>query len=75
MANDLRRYAKQTNSRLILGGIIILFVLGDGLIYIFYGGGAALMGLACIFAGLVPLILVWLALVGLEWFSRWANKE
>lgn len=75
MANDLRRYAKQTNNRLIVGGILILLILGDGLIYAFYGAGAAVMGLACLFAGLFLLLLIWLALVALDWISRRANRE
>ena len=75
MAKDLRGYARQTNLRLILGGILILFILGDGLIYVFYGGGAAMMGLVCLVAGLFPLLLIWLALASLEWFSRRANRD
>ena len=75
MANDLRRYAKQTNTRLILGGLLILFILGDGLIYIFYGGGAAAMGMICLFAGLFPLLLIWLALAGIEWLNKRANRD
>jgi hypothetical protein len=75
MAKDLRRYAKQTNTRLIVGGILILLILGDGLIYAFYGGGAAVMGLVCLVAGLFPLLLIWLALVALEWFTRRANRD
>ena len=75
MSKDLRRYAKQTNTRLILGGILILFILGDGLIYVFYGGGPAMMGLVCLFAGLFPLLLIWLALAGLDWLSKRANRD
>ena len=75
MAKDLRKYARQTNARLIVGGILILFVLGIGLIYVFYGRGAAMMGLVCLFAGLFPLLLIWLALAGIEWLSRRANKD
>jgi hypothetical protein len=75
MSKDLRRYAKQTNTRLILGGISILLILGDGLIYVFYGRGPAMMGLVCLLAGLFPLLLIWLALAGLEWFSKRANRD
>jgi TM2 domain-containing membrane protein YozV len=75
MAKDLRKYAKQTNTRLIVGGILILFILGDGLIYAFYGASAAVMGLVCLVAGLFPLLLIWLALAALEWFTRRANKD
>jgi hypothetical protein len=62
MSQDLRRYARQTTFRLVIGFLLILFVVGEGLIYIFYGPGAALMGLACLIAGLLPLIFIWLGL-------------
>jgi hypothetical protein len=61
MARDLRKYARQTNVRLSIGFAIIIFVIGDGLIYYFYGQGAAIMGALCILLGLVPLLLVFLA--------------
>jgi hypothetical protein len=75
MTKDLRRYAKQTNTRLILGGFLILFIIGDGLIYIFYGTGAAMMGLVCLFAGVFPLLLIWLALAAIEGLSRWSQRD
>ena len=58
MGRDLRQYARQTNFRLLVGFIILLLVVGDGLIYIFYGKSAAATGLFCILAGLVPVILL-----------------
>jgi hypothetical protein len=75
MARDLRRYARQTNTRLILGGILLLFLVGDGLIYLIYGRGPALMGLVCLAAGLSPLLLIWLVLSLLEWIVRRADRE
>ena len=57
---DLRKYARQTNTRLIIGGILLLVFVGGGLIYLIYGGGAAITGLLCIFAGLVPILLIFL---------------
>lgn len=75
MGHDLRRYARQTNVRLFAGFLLILFVVGDGLIYVFYGSGAALMGLVCILGGLVPLVLVWLAFVLIDAVVRRANRE
>jgi len=75
MGHDLRRYARQTNVRLFAGFLLILFVVGDGLIYVFYGSGAALMGLICILGGLVPLVLVWLAFVLIDAVVRRANRE
>lgn len=59
MGFDLRRYARQTNLRLLIGFIFLLFTLGEGLIWYFYGSGAALLGLLCLLAGLVPLILIY----------------
>lgn len=75
MSRDLRLYARQTTTRLILGALLLIFVLGDGLIYLLYGRPAALMGLVCLFAGLSPLLLIWLALLGIDWLARWANRD
>jgi hypothetical protein len=73
MGRDLRRYARQTNTRLILGAILLLFVVGDGLIYWLYGAGPALMGLFCLAAGLAPVLLIWLTLALVEWFVKRQN--
>jgi len=75
MTRDMRRYANQTNVRLILGGLLLLFLLGDGLIYIFYGKGAAMMGVLCLALGLSPLMIIWGMLWGIEWLARKANQE
>ena len=66
MSRDLRRYARQTRTRLIIGALLLLFVVGDGLIWVIYGKGAALMGALCILAGLFPVLLVVLVLWLLE---------
>lgn len=55
---DLRKYARNTNSRLVFGFIFLLFLVGDGLIFLFYGRGAALTGLICILGGFVPILLI-----------------
>jgi hypothetical protein len=70
MAGDMRKYSRQTNFRLLVGFIILLFVIGGGLIYWFYGSRAALIGLMCLVVGLLPLLLIWLVLVGLEWLAK-----
>ncbi len=62
MGRDLRQYARQTNVRLVAGFLALLLLVGDGLIYLFYGRYAALMGLICILAGLVPVVLILAAL-------------
>jgi hypothetical protein len=74
MSRDLRHYARQTNIRLIVGGLLLLFIVGDGLIYLFYGPASAVTGLLCLLAGLFPLVLIWLALWFLEWITRRANR-
>lgn len=73
MGRDLRQYARQTNLRLIIGFMLLLFIVGDGLIYIFYGRNAALMGLLCLLAGLIPLILILLTLWLIDWVAK-SNK-
>lgn len=62
MGRDLRQYARQTNVRLVAGFLLLLLFVGDGLIYLFYGRYAAMMGLICILAGLVPVVLILAAL-------------
>ncbi len=72
---DLRSYARQTNVRLIAGGLLVLFIVGDGLIYLFYGTGAALTGLLCLLGGLVPIVLIILFMLLLDWVVKRANRE
>ena len=62
MTRDLRKYARQTNTRLAIGFLILLLVIGDGLIYLFFGRNAAILGLICILAGLTPIVLIYLSL-------------
>jgi len=75
MTRDLRRYARQTNVRLIGGALLLLFIVGDGLIYLIYGKGPALMGLLCLLAGLTPVALTLLVLLLLAWVTKKARGE
>jgi multisubunit Na+/H+ antiporter MnhB subunit len=72
---DLREYARQTNVRLALGAFILLFVVGVALIWVFYGGQAAGMGLVCLLAALVPIILILFIFVGIEWILKSARPK
>lgn len=72
---DLRAYARQTNVRLIVGAFVLLFIVGDGLIYAIYGQGAAVMGLLCLAAGLFPIILIMLFFAVMDWVVKRANRE
>ena len=75
MSRDLRKYARQTNVRLAVGAILVLFIIGDGLIYLFYGGSAALMGILCLFAGMVPVVFILLVLLLFDWIQKHANRD
>jgi hypothetical protein len=70
MSRDLRSYSRQTTIRLAIGGVLLLFFVGDGLIFFFYGQQAAIMGLVCLLFGLAPLVLIGLALWVIEWIAR-----
>lgn len=71
---DLRKYAQQTTLRLVFGGLLVVVIVAEILIAIFYGREAALAGAFCILLGLLPLFLIWLLLWGLEWIVRRTEK-
>ena len=75
MTRDLRKYARQTNVRLAVGGLLLLFIVGDGLIFLIYGGGAALIGLLCLLAGLFPILIIVLVMIILDWIAKHANQD
>jgi uncharacterized ion transporter superfamily protein YfcC len=75
MSRDLRKYAKQTNVRLVVGSLLLLFVVGLGLIWVIYGFGAAVTGLLCILAAFIPIGLIFIALYGLDWIVKRANPD
>jgi hypothetical protein len=58
MGKDLRHYTRQTQTRLIIGFLILVFLVGDGLIFIFYGREAGIFGLICIGGALVPVLII-----------------
>ena len=66
MAKDLRNYANQTRSRLVIWFVIILFVIGLGLIWLIYGAKSALLGFLCLIGSLIPIGLIFLFLFGLD---------
>jgi hypothetical protein len=75
LSRDLRKYARQTNVRLVAGAILLVFVVGDGLIFLIYGKGAAVMGLLCLLAGMVPVVLTALVLLLLDWIRKRADPD
>jgi hypothetical protein len=75
MSRDLRKFARQTNIRLFIGFFLILFLVGDGLIYVFYGREPAMLGLLCLLAGAAPLGLIALILLGLEQLVKRSHED
>ena len=72
---DLREYAKQTNVRLALGAFILVFVIGVGLIWLIYGGSAAGMAFTCLLAALVPIVLIFLIFLAIDWILKRARPQ
>ncbi len=75
MSRDLRSYMKNTNVRLIFGALAMLFIVGDGLIWLIYGFGAAMMGLLCMLGAFVPIGLIFLLLNLSDWIVKRANRD
>ncbi len=75
MIRDLRKYSKQTGARLVVGFLLLLLILGDGLIYVIYGPQSALTGLLCIVGMLVPVFLIVAFLELFEWIVKRANRD
>jgi hypothetical protein len=75
MSRDLRKYMKDTNLRLIFGAVVLLIVVGDGLVWLIYGFGAAVMGLLCMLGAMVPIVLILLLLSLSDWIVKRANRD
>jgi len=75
MSRDLRKYAQDTSVQLGVGAFLLLFIVGDGLIYFIYGKGAALMGLICLLAGVAPILIIALFMLLLNWVVKLANRD
>lgn len=75
MSLDLKNYMNQTKIRLIVGSILIIFVVGDGLIFLFWGKNAAIFGFICLLAGIIPVGLIIAILWIFEWVVKRAKQE
>jgi hypothetical protein len=75
MSRDVRRYMKDTNVRLVIGALLALFIVGDGLIWLIYGFGAAVMGLVCMLGAFVPIGLILLLLGLSDWILKRAGRD
>ena len=69
---DLRKYAKQTTGHLVMGALLLVFILGEVLIYLFYGVSAAITGLLCLAGAMVPILLIF----GILWIiDRFTKRD
>jgi hypothetical protein len=75
LSRNLRDYARNTNIRLAVGAFFLLFVVGVGLIYLIYGGGAAMLGIFCLLAAMLPIVLILLFLFITDWIVKRAGRE
>ena len=75
MKRDLRKYATQTNVRLIVGATLLLLIVGLGLIWLIYGGGGASLGFFCLMAALAPVVLIVLVFYAIEWILKNARPK
>lgn len=67
----MRNYRERLEIQLFLLFFVILFLLGDGLIWYFYGSGAAVAAFFCTTGALVFV----LALYGLLWLAqKWVGE-
>ena len=75
MIKDLRKYARQTDMRLLIGFFILLIVVGLGLIFFLWGAGAAISGLICVGVALLPVLAVLGVVWILDYLARRARDE
>lgn len=69
---DPRRHWGQTQMRLIIGGLLLLVFVGGGLVWVLYGGAAAITAVSCLLGAAGILGLLWLILTLLE---RWVEGD
>ena len=72
---DMQKYARNTQIRLIIGMLVILIVVGNSLIWIFFGSDAAHMALLCMGIGLAPVLLIAVSLGLIAWIQRRAGVD
>ena len=72
---DINKYNRDTSIRLIVGAVLLVFLIGDGLIFLIYGNGPGMMGLICLFIGMLPILMIALVIYFLEWIVKHANRE
>lgn len=67
---DLRRYARNTTIQLFLGGVLLLLVVGNALIWWQFGTNAVRSSLLCMLVFAVPVLLAFGGLALMEWIVK-----
>ncbi len=73
--SNYRAIRAATDHNLLIGFFIILFVIGLGLIGLFYGSGGVVGALACILVALGAIGVLALIIGGLEKLSARLDKD
>jgi hypothetical protein len=71
---DLRAYARSTQARLIAGALLLVFLVGDGLVWAAYGRQAAAFAVLCTALGVAPVLAIWAGLLIVEWVVKRADR-
>jgi hypothetical protein len=66
------RHRQQTQSRLVLSGLLVMLGVGGGLVWWIYGGTAAVTAVACLLGGAGIFGLLWLILTLME---LWVKED
>ena len=60
---NARRFAHSTEARLVVAFFLLLYLVGGGLIWLFYGRAAALLGLTCMTGGLFFFLILYAIMI------------
>jgi len=75
MSRNLHDYASQTNRRLVIGVLLILFTIGLGLIWWIYGRDAAALGFICLLGAFIPIGLIIFIIFGLDYYLKKSKRD
>lgn len=67
---DLRKYARNTTIQLFVGGVLLVLIVGNGLIWWLYGPGAVRSSLLCMLVFGIPVFLAFGGLWVMDWIVK-----
>lgn len=74
-STDMRKHRSNTDRNLLIGFFALGLIVGGALIWVFYGTGAAALGILCIAGGAVLAGIVMGLMFGLQWLSDWLERR